>query len=127
MTMLRLMGERDELGIVEDQIGTPTSAASVSDAILHGMRVGLTGTHHWTDAGVASWYDFAHAIREHLRQSGIKGGSCRLRPIPTEAYPTPARRPACSLLSKESFRQATGLTGDAWRDTLRKALESRGE
>jgi dTDP-4-dehydrorhamnose reductase len=124
MTMLRLMRERDELGIVEDQIGTPTGAASLSNAILQAMNLGLTGTHHWTDAGVASWYDFAHAIRDYLKDKGAKGAACRLRPIPTHAYPTPARRPACTVLSKESFRQATGLTGDSWRDLLRSALDS---
>ncbi len=124
LTMLRAMNERDEVKVVSDQTGTPTSAASAA-------RVGwavaaqddLGGVLHWTDDGTASWFDFAAAIAEEGRRLGLIGRPVEVRPIPTEDYPTPARRPAYSVLDCSSARAATGMRPDYWRATLRRTLE----
>ncbi|MFM7260861.1 MAG: dTDP-4-dehydrorhamnose reductase [bacterium] len=121
-TMLRLMYERDEVRVVADQIGSPTSARSLATAIWSLVHAGATGIHHWTDAGVASWYDFAVAIREEARALGaVKIGSARVTPIRTVDYPTPARRPAMSVLSKDATWAVIGPARH-WREELRSAL-----
>jgi dTDP-4-dehydrorhamnose reductase len=124
LTMLRLMRERSELRVVEDQVGTPTSAASLARVVLAAVSGGVLGTHHWTDAGVASWYDFALAIQEEGARAGLDTSGCRVVPIPTDEYPTPARRPACSLLDKTGLRSASGITGRHWREELREVLRA---
>lgn len=121
-TMLRLMRERSELKVVEDQVGTPTSALTLSSTILSALEKEITGTHHWTDAGVASWYDFACAIRDLATEAGLKLGVRRVLPITTADYPTPARRPACSLLDKQSLRMAIADDGMHWREALQRAV-----
>jgi dTDP-4-dehydrorhamnose reductase len=123
-TMLRLMRERNELKVVEDQVGTPTSTLSLANAILTAIAREVTGTHHWTDAGVTSWYDFACAIREQSEAVGINLTDCNISPIPTSDYPTPAKRPACSLLDKQSMRSAIGEDGIQWENNLRQTLKS---
>jgi dTDP-4-dehydrorhamnose reductase len=120
--MLRLMREREQLRIVEDQVGTPTSAASLARAVFAAIENEVTGIHHWTDAGVASWFDFAIAIQEEGNRRGMELRHCRLKPIPTEGYPTPARRPAYSVLDKTLSRDALQLSGRHWRDELRQVL-----
>jgi len=121
-TMLRLMHERDEVWVVADQIGSPTSATSLATAIWSLVHAGATGIHHWTDAGVASWYDFAVAIREEARALGaVKIGLARVTPIRTVDYPTPARRPAMSVLSKDATWAAIGPARH-WREELRAVL-----
>jgi dTDP-4-dehydrorhamnose reductase len=117
-TMLRLINEREEVRVVEDQVGTPTSATTLADAVILGIALGVTGTHHWTNTGVASWYDFAVAIQATSREMGITEGNCRITPIPTSEYPTPAKRPACTLLDKSSFRQQIGNNGVHWVQDL---------
>jgi dTDP-4-dehydrorhamnose reductase len=124
LTMLRLMRERSELRVVEDQVGTPTSAASLARAVLAAVGQGIVGTHHWTDAGVASWYDFALAIQEEGARAGLDTARCHVLPIPTDEYPTPARRPASSLLDKTSLRSASGITGRHWREELCEVLRA---
>jgi dTDP-4-dehydrorhamnose reductase len=119
-SMLRLMREREELRIVEDQVGTPTSAASLARAVFAAIENEVTGIHHWTDAGVASWYDFAIAIQEEGCRRGMELRDCRLIPILTEGYPTPARRPAYSVLDKTLSRDALQLSGRHWHDELRQ-------
>jgi dTDP-4-dehydrorhamnose reductase len=121
-TMLRLMQERDELKVVEDQIGTPTSASTLANTILHAIKHGVVGAHHWTDAGVASWYDFACAIGEYGRELGILDQRAHIVPIRTLDYPTPAKRPICSVLDKQSTRDLIGDNGLHWRDVLRDVL-----
>ncbi|MEY2795034.1 MAG: dTDP-4-dehydrorhamnose reductase [Planctomycetota bacterium] len=121
-TMLRLMSERDEVRVVADQVGTPTSASSLARALWNLVGAGASGTYHWTDAGVASWYDFAVAIREEAAALGAtKIGRVRVTPIRTVDYPTPARRPAMSVLSKDA---TWALIGPArhWREELRQVL-----
>jgi len=121
-TMLRLMKERNELRIVEDQIGTPTSASTLANVILRGIANNVTGTHHWTDAGIASWYDFACAIQEFAQDAELFLGECHLSPIHTSEYPTPAKRPMYSVLDKSAFRQAINMEGLQWRKALQVAI-----
>ncbi len=122
-TMLRLMQQRDELGIVTDQIGSPTWAHGLARALWQAIALDLRGIHHWTDAGVASWYDFACAIFDEARALGLVQRDVLIRPIRTEDYPTQARRPAYSVLDKTATWQALGLTAPAhWRTQLRAML-----
>ncbi|MGL6042680.1 MAG: sugar nucleotide-binding protein, partial [Sandaracinobacteroides sp.] len=117
----RLMRERDEVRVVSDQIGTPTHAASLARAIWALDAAGATGIYHWTDAGVASWYDFAVAIRDEALAIGLIERRVSVVPIRTSDYPTPARRPAMSLLDKGLSWAITGPAAH-WRDELQAAL-----
>lgn len=121
-TMLRLMRERDSLSIIDDQIGTPTWAHGLAQAVWGAVQSGLTGIHHWTDAGVASWYDFAVAIMEEAHSAGLLAKRPLLRPIPARAYPLPAQRPPYAVLDKTSLWQALDWTPSHWRVELRKML-----
>lgn len=117
-TMLRLMRERDEIQVVEDQIGTPTSAASLADVLLRAVDANLSGTHHWTDAGVASWYDFAFAIQHEAVQYALLPRSVPIYAIGSEAYPTPALRPTLSLLDRRSLVKALDRSPTSWQQML---------
>ncbi|WP_440998164.1 dTDP-4-dehydrorhamnose reductase [Arhodomonas sp. SL1] len=122
-TMLRLMNERDRLTVVEDQIGTPTWAGGLAEVIWQAVTAGVSGTHHWTDAGVASWYDFACAIRDEGAARGLVPADVVIDPIPGSAWPTPARRPPQGVLDKTSLRRALGITGSHWRTQLGRMLD----
>lgn len=127
LTMLRLMQQRDELGVVCDQIGTPTSTHSISRALFALVRqdIGRGETLHWTDAGVASWYDFACRIRECAASAAPGRSWARVRPIPTAAYPTPAQRPAFSVLERSScLLAASGNTVEWWSSECQTILGS---
>lgn len=118
-TMLSLADTRPELNVVCDQIGTPTFAGDLARAI-HAVVKHPTwepGIYHFTDEGVASWYDFAMAIFEEA------GRKVRVNPVPTSEYPTPAKRPLYSVLSKGKIKKTFGLTIPYWRDSLRKCLD----
>jgi len=127
-TMLRLMGERDRLGVVADQVGTPTWCRDLARAI-YGLakKTDLHGIFHWADAGVASWYDFAVAIQEEARHLGIIQNQISIKPIRTEDYPTPAKRPAYSVLDKTSTWEVLGYTSSHWRNSLRLMLNELKE
>lgn len=124
-TMLRLMEERTELGVIADQIGTPTSAATLARTVWgFAGNSQLHGLFHWTDAGAASWYDFAETIREEaIATNLLSTDAARIKPITTADYPTPAPRPAYSLLDKNSTYQALELTPVHWRIALREVLK----
>lgn len=122
-TMLRLMNDRDELGVIDDQIGTPTWAAELARVLYLAIEKDLRGTYHWTDSGVASWYDLAYATYEIARENGWLTKDVTIRPIPTEAYPLPAERPAYSVLDKNALREATGYNGLHWRIALKNMLK----
>jgi dTDP-4-dehydrorhamnose reductase len=124
-TMLRLMAERSELGVIADQIGSPTSAATLATTVWgFAENNKLHGLFHWTDAGVASWYDFAVAIREVAIASGLLNhDAAQVKPITTADYPTPAPRPAYSLLDKSSTYQALNLTPAHWQTALREVIK----
>jgi dTDP-4-dehydrorhamnose reductase len=121
-TMLRLMRERDSVAVVSDQIGTPTYAASLASALWSLQRLGASGIHHFTDAGVASWYDFAVAIAEEGYAAGLLDRVVFVRPITTADYPTPARRPNFAVLDKTLTWRALGEAAPHWRVNLRAAV-----
>lgn len=124
-TMLRLMATREEVSVVADQIGTPTSADSLARAVWAALQKNLSGIHHWTDAGVASWYDFAVAIAEGALVIGLlKRKALIVRLISTESYPTPARRPAFSVLDKTETCAVLGLPPEHGRVALRQVLQT---
>jgi dTDP-4-dehydrorhamnose reductase len=120
-TMLRLMRERPEVRVVADQIGTPTHVAGLARALWALSAAGARGNHHWTDAGAASWYDFAVAIQEEALALGLLDRAVPVIPIRTEDYPTPAQRPAYSVLDKTSSWAITGPAAH-WRTELRLCL-----
>lgn len=122
-TMLRLMAERDEVRVVADQIGTPTWAPSLAAALWRLAELRASGIHHFTDAGIASWYDFAVAIAEEARAMGLIEAPARIVPIATADYPTPARRPAFSVLDKSETWALLGRPAPHWRVNLRANLQ----
>ncbi|MCB1687826.1 MAG: dTDP-4-dehydrorhamnose reductase [Halioglobus sp.] len=122
-TMLRLMGERDELGVVTDQVGTPTWAHGLAEAVwAAAARPQLQGIYHWSDAGVCSWYDFAVAICEEALALNLLSKPVKVRPISAAEYPTPAQRPAYSVLDKTSSWRDFAMEGVHWRRQLRAML-----
>ena len=120
-TMLRLMAERDELRVVADQVGTPTSTETLARAIWALAGLGESGSFHVTDSGVASWYDFAVAIGEEALSLGLLHRAPPIIPISSFDYPTAARRPAFSVLDK-SKTIARISAAPHWRLTLRMVL-----
>jgi dTDP-4-dehydrorhamnose reductase len=127
-TMLGLFDRREQVGVVADQIGTPTWARGLAEAIWQCAALDLRGIHHWTDAGVASWYDFAVAIKEEARALGIPCRDIPILPLRTEDYPTASRRPSYSVLDKSSLWSALGRPAPHWRASLRRMLrEMRDE
>lgn len=122
-TMLRLMRERDEVRVVADQIGSPTWAPGLASTLWKLAGKGLTGIWHHSDAGVASWYDFAVAIQEEGLMLGLLDRQVPVLPISTSDYPTPAARPAFSLLDSSATRAALGDGYTHWRKNLRLMLE----
>ena len=122
-TMLRLMQNERTVRVVTDQIGTPTAAHSVAQVLWRlAESPALRGIYHWTDAGVASWYDFAVAIAEEGAALGLVSEAVEVLPISTEEFPTPARRPRFSVLDKRATASATGMTPCHWRRNLRRVL-----
>ncbi len=122
-TMLSLMRERQEVRVVSDQVGTPTWARSLAEALwCAAARPALHGTLHWTDAGVASWYDFAVAIQEEALAARLLEWAVPIRPICTEEYPAPARRPSSAVLDKRASWAALGRPVRHWRECLRLML-----
>lgn len=117
-TMLRLAETRPEINVVADQIGTPTYAGDLAEAIHRIVSSGewKPGIYHFTDEGVASWYDFTRAIFE------IAGRDVKVNPIKTSEYPTQAKRPLYSVLSKKKIKKAFGLEIPYWRDSLKTCI-----
>lgn len=126
-TMIRLMKEREELGVVADQIGAPTWATGLARTIWGLVEKGATGTYHHCDAGVASWYDFAVAIGEEALALGLVNRVPAIKPLTTADYPTPAKRPAFSLLDCSATRALLGDRAVPWRENLRLMLEEEAK
>lgn len=125
-TMLRLMRANGAVRVVADQVGTPTAARSVAQAIWKiTERPSVTGIHHWSDAGVASWYDFAVAIADIAELRGLLASAITVTPISTEEYPTAARRPRYSVLDKRSLA-VLGIAPVHWRRQLESVLGELG-
>lgn len=121
-TMLRLMRERDEVRVVADQIGAPTWAAGLARTLWALALADASGIFHHRDAGVASWYDFAVAIQEEALALGLLDRAVPVVPIATSEFPTPARRPAFSLLDDTATRALLGDRPIHWRANLRRML-----
>ncbi|MEM1111966.1 MAG: dTDP-4-dehydrorhamnose reductase [Pseudomonadota bacterium] len=127
-TMLRLMGERDSLGVVNDQIGSPTWAAGLARALWQAAKPTTgAGIYHWSDEGRCSWFDFAVAIQEEGAVLGLVPGACVIQPLSTQEYPTPASRPAYSVLSSERSQRDWQQPGAHWRSQLRAMLKDLKE
>lgn len=124
-TMLRLAGERDELRVVADQVGAPTPAAWIADATARIIEQGVpaSGVWHLTAAGETSWHGFAEAIMGEAHARGLVPRRPRVLPIATADYPTPARRPAYSVLDAAKLRGDFGIVPPDWRDGLRAVLD----
>ena len=123
-TMLRLMAEKPELGIIADQIGTPTWAKGLAQWLwLVAANTDVKGTFHWTDAGAASWYDFAVAIQELALEKGLLSKEIPIKAISTASYPTPAKRPGYSVLDKTTAENAVGMATLHWRKQLCNMLD----
>jgi dTDP-4-dehydrorhamnose reductase len=124
LTMLRLMREKQEVSVVCDQIGTPTHAGGIAAAIWGMIEASVpAGIYHWTDLGVASWYDFAVAIQDEALSRGLLERAVPVKPIPSSAYPTRARRPAFSVLDTSSTQSSINVPARHWRHNLRTMLD----
>jgi dTDP-4-dehydrorhamnose reductase len=124
LTMLRLMKERESVGVVSDQVGTPTWALGLAQALWKAAeRPDVHGILHWTDAGVASWYDFAVAIQEEALALELLPRASAVRALRSEEFPTAARRPAYSVLDKTTGWNALGGPAPHWRSNLRCMLQ----
>ncbi|GBF56044.1 dTDP-4-dehydrorhamnose reductase [Microcystis sp. 0824] len=123
-TMLRLGKEREELKVVVDQVGSPTWAKDIATAITHLLinADNPPGIYNFTNSGVASWFDLTKAIFEEAKISGIPLKIQRVIPITTAEYPTPAVRPAYSVLSSQKISQQLGYIPPYWRDSLKAML-----
>jgi len=117
-TMLRLGKEREEISVISDQTGTPTYARDLANIILEILRIKSKsyGIYHFSNDGVASWYDFSKAIFDY---SGL---AIKVIPINTEAYPTPAKRPSYSVMDKTKIKENLGVELYNWRDSLKQCL-----
>jgi dTDP-4-dehydrorhamnose reductase len=125
-TMMRLGKEKKELGVIFDQVGTPTYAKDLAQVILKimGAEVKISAAYsdvqvyHYSNEGVLSWYDFA---KEIMRMAGL---DCKMNPIETKEYPTPAQRPHYSLLNKAKIKNKFEITIPYWKDSLNECLKS---
>lgn len=119
-TMRKLGAEKESISVVNDQIGTPTCAADLAQAIVEiipQMNESNKGVYHFSDEGVCSWYDFAHEIM------ALSKLDCLVKPIPSSAYPTKAKRPFYSVLSKEKIKNTFHIEIPYWKDSLVKCLK----
>jgi dTDP-4-dehydrorhamnose reductase len=125
-TMLRLMSDKPQLGVVADQVGTPTSAKNLAKALWQlasSMQTKQCDTiYHWTDLGTTSWYDFAVAIQELGLAKNLLKSEIPVLPINAAQYPTPAKRPAYSVLDSNSLREELSLNGEHWRKALTEVI-----
>lgn len=127
-TMLSLMATKEQLNVVDDQKGTPTSAHKLAEIIWRFVeRPQLHGIFHWTDQGEATWYTFAKEIQRLGLEYGLLQKTIPVMPVPTSAYPTPARRPAYSVLDKQSTWSALGITSSPWQQELGKVLKIKSQ
>jgi dTDP-4-dehydrorhamnose reductase len=129
-TMLKLAAERDALNVIDDQIGAPTGADVLADITAHAVRAAasnasLLGTYHAVAAGETSWHGYAQYVIEWARANGlpIKVAADAVKPIPTSAYPTPARRPLNSRLSTAKLQNALGLRLPPWQQGVERMLK----
>ncbi len=117
-TMLKLLNEKEEIGVVNDQIGSPTYAKDLAETILQIIisQNWQPGIYNYCNEGIISWFDFAMQIKE------VEGSSCKINPIPTSAYPTAAKRPAYSVLDNSKIQKIFNIGVKGWRESLVKCL-----
>ena len=122
-TMMKLMSEKDEVKVIKDQLGSPTNAADLAETIFNIIGLchlqiynWLPGIYNFSNEGIISWYDFAKAIKE------ITNSPCDVKPISTKEYPTPAKRPAYSVLDKTKIQQTFGIKLKNWKESLRTCI-----
>jgi dTDP-4-dehydrorhamnose reductase len=122
-TMLRLLQEKEEISVVNDQLGSPTYAADLAAVILFiiASQQWQEGIYHFSNAGVISWYDFAGYIKE------LTGSTCKINPVPTSQYPTAAKRPAYSVLDTTRIRQVYAIRLKEWQDSVAECVEKLRE
>ena len=126
-TMLRLAKERTELSVINDQVGAPTGAELLADCTAHAIRVAVNkpevaGLYHLVASNMTTWYDYAALVFEEARSAGIELAIEKLNPVPTSAYPTPARRPHNSRLNTEKFQHNFGLVLPSWEVGVKRML-----
>lgn len=126
-TMLRLAKERTELSVINDQVGAPTGAELLADCAAHAIRVAVNkpevaGLYHLVASNMTTWYDYAALVFEEARSAGIELAIEKLNPVPTSAYPTPARRPHNSRLNTEKFQRNFGLVLPSWEVGVKRML-----
>ncbi len=123
-TILKLLRERDSIGIIADQFGTPTAAATLADTVWRFAAIPqIYGIFHWTDGDSASWYDFAREIRRIGIDIGLLDSTAaEIRPITTADYPLPAPRPSYSVMDKSSTYQTLGIASAPWPEALRQVM-----
>jgi len=117
-TMKRLMGEKESLGIVSDQVGSPTYAADLAEAIMKIIRSGkwVPGIYNYSNTGVISWFEFASEIKKQLH------ATCEVKPISTAQFPTPAKRPAYSVLDKTKIESVYHIQTRDWKESLQQCI-----
>lgn len=118
-TMMNLMNTKPSLNVVSDQYGTPTYAADLASAIMQIIASGKwePGIYHYTNEGMINWFDFAVAIRDNM------GSKCEVNAIPTSGYPTPAKRPAYSVLDKSKIKEVYDIKIPDWEDSLKICMQ----
>lgn len=121
-TMLRLMKERESLSVVDDQVGCPTYAADLAEVIMQiiqqpAVAKANPGIYHFSDEGVISWFHFAEAIKE------LSGSQCKVNPIPSSQYPTPAKRPHYSVMDTSKIKQIFNIAPPHWKASLEQCLK----
>jgi dTDP-4-dehydrorhamnose reductase len=118
-TMMRLMKEKDQINVIDDQYGSPTYAGDLADAILQILSGDnlVPGIYNYSNEGKITWYEFAQGIKERI------GSSCKINPIPTAQYPTPAKRPHFSLLDKKKIIETYKLKTIAWQESLSHCID----
>jgi dTDP-4-dehydrorhamnose reductase len=118
-TMKRLMGEKESINVVNDQVGSPTYAADLAAAIMEIIASGKweSGIYNYSNSGVISWFDFANEIKKQLHSK------CEVYPIPTSQFPTPAKRPAYSVLDKEKIQSVYNIKAREWKESLKECID----
>lgn len=126
-TMLRLAKDRTEMSVINDQYGAPTGAELLADCTAHAIRVALNkpdvaGLYHLVAGGTTTWYDYASLVFAEAHNAGIDLALTDLKAVPTNAYPTPARRPGNSRLNTEKFQRNFGLVLPPWENGVKRML-----
>lgn len=124
-TIIRLLKEQPFLKVIHNQHGTPTSTVSLTDAIYAAIEADARGTHHWTDAGETTWFDFACEIQKQALKYGIIKEEKEIKPVTSDEFKTKALRPTYSVLDKSSFISETGFSPRPWQELLEENMKSK--